>query len=152
MPLNKETRPNLTFIIYKYQSTLFYFCHLHYFVTLLFMSVSLVLSSLLFFYPLMIYFFCFLLLSSFLLLVSPSSSFWFTIFLDEQILYNIPNKSHDLILKTNADLLIKWPTLSSFQIYRFSLGLYFLNIHHWFNITNIIPPSLDYGSLKPETL
>ena len=29
-------------------------------------------------------------------------------------LYNIPNESHDIILKTNADLLIKRPTLSRY--------------------------------------
>ena len=28
--------------------------------------------------------------------------------------------------------------------------LYFLNIHHRFNITNIIPPSSDDGSLEPK--
>ena len=41
----------LNFFIYKYQLTLFYFCYLHYFVTLQFMFVSLVLSSPLLFSP-----------------------------------------------------------------------------------------------------
>ena len=40
--------------------------------------------------------------------------FLFEIFLDEQMehinSYNIPNKSYDVILKTNSDLLIKRPT------------------------------------------
>ena len=40
-----------------------------------------------------------------------------------------------------------------FLLYKFSLGFYilhFLHIHHWFNITNIIPHSPDDGSLESK--
>ena len=49
-------------------------------------------------------------------------------------------------------MLIYWSSGPLFtDTYIFSWFLYiFLNIYRWFNITNIIPPSLDYSSLEPK--
>ena len=56
-----------------------------------------------------------------------------------------------LFKTTNADSLIKQPTSSCYTPI-FPRFLYFalLNIHRWFNITNIIPHSPDDGSLEPK--
>ena len=65
-----------------------------------------------------------------------------------KILHNITNKPSDAVLKRNVDLLIKEPTLPKYI--DFPTVFVFLNIHRWFNITNIIPPSPGDGSLEPK--
>ena len=53
------------------------------------------------------------------------------------------------ISKINAGVLFKQPTFPDIEV--FSMFLYnFLNIHRWFNITDIIPPSSDDGSFEPK--
>ena len=54
------------------------------------------------------------------------------------------------ILKTNVDLLIKLSNFSWIIDFPYFLFNDFLNVHHWFNITNIIPSSLDDSSLEPK--
>ena len=56
-------------------------------------------------------------------------------------------KNHNIILKTNADLLIKWPTFSRYIDFPQGFCINFLNIHCWFNIINIISPSPNDGWL-----
>ena len=65
-------------------------------------------SSLFLFFSFLLPFFLFLFFFFFPLLIR-NFSYWRSGTYDVYLIF--PTKSHDLILKTNADLLIKWPTL-----------------------------------------
>ena len=102
------------------------------FLLFLLFSSSFLLSSFSFFLFSLFFFF-------FLLLIRNFSRYTKEI----QKFYIIFSKNHITILKTNAVVLFKLLTFLRFLHD-------FLNIHRWFNITNIIPPSPYDGSLEPK--